>query len=274
MKSVILAAIALAAVLPSAAFAQEAARPREKARPDRAIAAELGTGIDYQEGKYGTGQQIETVSVPATLRVRTGRVTLVANVPWQRIEGPGNTVGGGGLLGLPIIIDPTRPATRQVRQGLGDTRVCAAYTIPGEILGGVSLSLTAQAKLPTASARKGLGTGEVDYTAGAEVSTRVGRIEPYAAVGYTIPGDPDGFELRNSVSARAGASLGLSDRVSGNVSYGYARSLSPLVPDEQQIGTGINAQLGHGLRLGVQGSAGLSDGSPDFGAGLSIGIRL
>lgn len=274
MNRVILSAAALAAALPSAATAQEAARAPETARPNREAAAELSTGIDYQEGDYGTGERIESVSVPATLRVRTGRVTLVASVPWQRLEGPGNAVGGGGLLGLPIIIDPTRPATRQVRQGFGDTRVGAAYTFPGESLGGVSLSLTGQAKLPTASVRKGLGTGEVDYTAGAEVSTRIGRVEPYAAVGYTIPGDPKGFDLRNSLSARAGASLGLSDKVSGNVTYGYARSLSPLVPDEQQVGTGINAQLGPGLRLGVQGSAGLSDGSPDFGAGLSLGFRL
>lgn len=274
MKKIVLSAAAIAAMLPGAAVAQDAARPPETARPNRAAATELSTGIDYQKGDYGTGQQIETVSVAATLRVRAGRVTLVASVPWQRVDGPGNAVGGGGLLGLPIVIDPTRPATRQVRQGLGDTRVGAAYTIPGETLGGVSLSLTGQVKLPTASMRKGLGTGAVDYTAGAEVSTRIGRVEPYAAVGYTVPGDPDGFELRNSVSARAGASLGLSDKVSGNVTYGYARSLSPLVPDEQQIGTGINAQLARGLRLGVQGSAGLSDGSPDFGAGLNLGIRL
>ena len=273
MNRIFVSAAALAAALPSGALAQEAARAPEAAPPIRA-AAELSTGIDYQEGDYGTGQQIVTVSVPATLRVRTGRVTLVASMPWQRIEGPGNAVGGGGLLGLPIIIDPTRPATRQVRQGLGDTRVGAAYTIPAESLGGVSLSLTGQAKLPTASARTGLGTGEVDYTAGAEVSTRIGRVKPYAAIGYTIPGDPEGFDVRNSLSARAGASLGLSDKVSGNVTYGYARSLSPLVRDEQQIGTGLNAQLGRGLSLGVQGSAGLSDGSPDFGAGLSLGVRL
>lgn len=273
MSRVILSAAALAAALPCAAFAQEAGPPQTP-RPNRAAAAELSTGIDYQEGDYGTGEQIETVSVPATLRIRTGRVTVVASVPWQRIEGPANAVGGGGLLGLPIIIDPTRPSNRQVREGLGDARVGAIYTIPRESLRGVSLSLTGQAKLPTAAVRKGLGTGEADYTAGAEVSTRIGRVEPFAAVGYTIPGDPAGFDLRNSLSARAGALLGLSGKVSGNVTYGYARSLSPLVPDEQQIGTGINAQLGHGLRLGVQGSAGLSDGSPDFGAGLSLGIRL
>lgn len=271
MKSILFSA---ALALPAVAAAQEAARPAQAAQQPSRVSAELTTGLDYQEGDYGTGERIELVSAPVTLRARTGRVTLTASVPWQRLEGPGNAVGGGGLLGLPIVIDPTRPPARQVRQGLGDTRIAAAYTIPGESLGGVTLSLSGQAKLPTASAAKGLGTGEVDYTAGAEVSARIGRIRPYAALGYTVPGDPQGFNLRNSLSARAGAALGLSDKVTGNLAYGYARSLSPLVPDEQQIGTGISAAIGKRLTLGLQGSAGLSDGSPDFGAGLSLGIGL
>lgn len=269
MKPVLLAA----ALVPASAYAQDIARPAEAARESR-TGAEFSTGLEYQEGDYGTGERIELISIPATLQGRTGRLTLSASVAWQRLEGPGNAVGGGGgLLGLPVIIDPTRPATRQVREGLGDARVAAAYTIPGESLGGVTLSLTGQAKLPTASTRKGLGTGETDYTAGAEVSTRVGRVQPYAAVGYTVPGDPDGFDLRSSVAARAGIGLKVSDKLAGNLAYGYARSLSPLAPDEQQIGTGISAAVGKGFTLGVQGSVGLSDGSPDFGAGLSLAIR-
>lgn len=272
LHSAAAAAAALAAAQPATALAQHVADPAA-ARPGRS-AAEFVTGVDYQEGDYGTGQRIGLASIPATVRVRTGRVTLSASVPWQRLEGPGNAVGGGGLLGLPIVIDPTRPSARQVRQGLGDARIAAAYTIPAESLGGVSLSLTGQAKLPTASARKGLGTGEADYTAGAEVSTRIGRVQPFAGVGYTIAGDPEAFELRNGLSARAGAALGLSDKVSADLSYGYASSLSPLVPDEQQIGTGLSAAVGPRLTLGVRGSAGLSDGSPDLGAGLSLGIRL
>lgn len=152
--------------------------------------------------------------------------------------------------------------------------MAAAYIIPGESLGWVTLSLSGQTKLPTASAREGLGTGEVDYTAGAEISTRIGRVQPYVSVGYTLPGDPDGFDLRNSLSALAGASLDLSEKVTGSFAYGYARSLRPLVPDEQRIGTGISATTGREFTLGVQGSAGLSDGSPDFDGGLSLGMRL
>jgi hypothetical protein len=235
---------------------------------------EFSTGIDYQTGKYGTGERIDILSAPATVRHRNGRVSLVATIPYHRVEGPSNAVGGGGLLGLPIIVDPTRPSTRTVREGIGDARVGAAYTIPRESLGGVALSLSGQVKIPTASRAKGLGTGEADYSVGAEVSTRIGRVVPFGAIGYTMPGDPKDYRLRNSVSARAGAVLGLSGRTEAQVSYDYARSVSALVPDEQQITTGLNSAISKRVSIGLQGSAGLSDGSPDVAAGLRIGLKL
>ncbi|HYE27745.1 MAG TPA: transporter [Allosphingosinicella sp.] len=233
---------------------------------------EVGGGVEYQQGDYGTGERIEILSVPARFKLQSGRVTLTANVPWQRIEGPGNAVGGGGLLG--IIIDPTQPAARTVRQGLGDVRLGATYAVPRASLGGVGLAVSGQVKLPTASSAKGLGTGAIDYAVGAEVSTRVGDVVPFAAVGYTVPGDPDGYELRNGLSARAGAALGLSKSAELHVAYGYARNLSPRLADEQQISTGLSARVSKRLSIGVQGTAGLSDGSPDVGAGLSLGIRM
>lgn len=272
MRIIIL--LAAAAATPAAAQTEAAPATPAAAVPANEAKVELSTGLDYQQGEYGTGERIETLSVQNGLRVTTGRVTLSASLPWQRIEGPGNAVGGGGLLGLPIVVDPTRPATRTARSGIGDARLGAAYAIPQGRLGGVGLALTGQVKLPTASREKGLGTGETDYAVGAEASTTLGGVTPFASVAYTMPGDPEGFELRNGLSARAGVAAPLSNGVRGHVAYGYAQSLSPLVPDEQQIGAGLNAAVGNRLSVGVYGSAGLSEGSPDVGAGLSLGLRL
>lgn len=235
-------------------------------------AVELSTGLEYQEGKYGTGQKVETTSIPTNLRVSTGRFRFTATLPYLRIDAPGNVVGGGGgFLGLPIIVDPTQPATRVRREGLGDLRLGAAYTVPSSSL---DLTLLGQVKVPTASERKRLGTGKVDYAVGAELSKNFGGVAPFAGVTYTMPGDPQGYDLRNSISGRAGVAVQMGAGVRGNVSYGYAQSLSPLVPDEQQISTGINAGLSNRLSLGLYGSAGLSQGSPDVAVGLQLGMRL
>ena len=250
------AAVALAAPLPALA------------EP----AAEIVTGLEYQEGDYFTGQRVEILSVQNTLRVRSGRATLAASLPWHRLEAPGNVVGGGGLLGLPILTDPSRPATRDVREGIGDLRLGAGYSLPAP--GGVALTLSGQVKLPTASASRGIGTGETDVSVGAEAARSFGALTPFVAVGYTMPGEPEAYELRNSLSARGGIAMQLSPSLRGNVAYGYAQSVSPLVPDEQQISTGLSANLSRSLTLGLHGNAGLSAGSPDIGAGISLGFRL
>lgn len=234
--------------------------------------AELSSGLEYQDGKYGTGQKIETISIPTNLRISTGRFQFSATLPYVRIDAPGNVVGGGGgVLGLPIIIDPNQPATRNRREGLGDLKLGAAYTVPTSA---IDLVLSGQVKVPTASQQKGLGTGEVDYSVGAEVSKSFGIVSPFVGVSYTIPGDPKGYDLRNSFSARGGIAAMLGSRVRGYVSYGYAQSLSRLVPNERQISTGINAGLSNRLSLGLFGTAGLSQGAPDLGAGLQLGVRL
>ena len=233
---------------------------------------ELSTGLDYREGDYGTGESIETWEVPTSLRVQSGQFLFSATLPYLRVDAPGNVVGGGGgILGLPIIVDPTEPPGRVRREGIGDLELGAAYTVPSEDIG---LTFSGQVKVPTASTAKRLGTGEFDYAVGAELSRSFGRVTPFVGVGYTMPGDPDQYDLGNSLSARAGAAVQMGKRVRGHVTYGYAESISPLIPDEQQISTGINAGLSDRLSLGLYGAAGLSKGSPDVGAGVRLGTSF
>jgi len=264
---------ATAALAASPALANQAQEQSAVIRPAPSrTAVELSTGVEYQEGKYGTGQKIETTSIPTNLRISTGRLQFTATLPYVRIDAPGNVVGGGGgILGLPILIDPNQPATRNRREGIGDLKVGAAYTVP---VSAIDLVLSSQLKVPTASRHDGLGTGEVDYSLGAEISKSFGIISPFVGVAYTMPGDPKGYDLRNSFSARGGIAAMLAPRVRGYVSYGYAQSLSHLIANERQISTGINAGLSNRLSLGLFGTAGLSQGSPDVGAGVQLGVRL
>ena len=235
-------------------------------------AAEVSTGAEYQEGDYGTGERVETLTVDNRVRVESGGLFLFASLPWRRIEAPGNVVGGGGLLGLPIIIDPTRPGGREVREGIGDLRLGGGYRLPR--VAGFELALTGELKLPTASASRGIGTGEVDVAAGAEASRTFGAITPFVGISYTIPGDPEGYELRDSFAARGGLLARLTPGLQGIFAYGFAQSLSPLVPAEQQLSTALDVALSGRMSLGLHGSAGLSAGAADFGAGVRLGWRM
>lgn len=262
------------AAAPALAQTAASADPDEQESAGQApsVAAEFVTGVDFQEGDYLAGERVKVLAVRNIARLRAGRTTFSVSLPWQRMEAPGNVVGGGGVLGLPIIVDPTRPDAREVRQGLGDLRLGVDQSLPA--VGGFELTLSGQVKLPTASAERGMGTGETDFAMGAELARSFGPLMPFVSIGFTIPGDPAAYELRNSLSAQAGVALRLGRDLRGNVSYGYAQSTSPLVPDEQQISTGLNANLSRTVSLGVYGNAGLSRGSPDVGAGVSLGFRI
>lgn len=254
-------------ILPSLAAAAVLAASPAFAQP----ASELSVSAEYQEGDYGTGESIETLTLQTRLQVETGRFFFYGTLPWQRIEAPGNVVGGGGgLLGLPIVIDPTRPAARDAREGIGDLRVGGGVRAAAPA--GIDVALIGEVKLPTAA--DGLGTGEADFSIGAEASRAIGPVTPFAALSYTMPGDPQGYELRDSFAARGGISAQLSRGVRGMLAYGYAQSLSPLVPDEQQLSTALEIGLSQRLSLGLHGSAGLSEGSPDVGASVRLGWRL
>ena len=269
IKFLILTAAAFGTpVLAESASSESSDGPIARSGWDTGISA----GVEYQEGDFGTGQRIATRANPVSAFANKGRFRFSATLPFLRVDAPGNVIGGGGgLLGLPIIVDPTQPATRERREGLGDLRLNTSYTIPA---GRAAIALWKQVKVPTASAAKGLGTGKADYSFGGELAVSAGRIVPFANLGYTLAGDPDGYDLRNSLSARAGANLRITDSVAVRGSYNYAQSPNPGIKAEQTLSTALQANLTQSLSLGVYGSTGLSTNAPDFGAGVQIGLRL
>ncbi|MGN3973547.1 hypothetical protein [Tsuneonella sp. SYSU-LHT278] len=250
------------------ALAQQS--PAEPAR-DNAAHVQFSTGFDYERGDYGTGTEIEKESVPLSLVVAKGRVRASAQTSLVRLTAPANVVAPSGPLGLPILVDPTRPDTVDTRQGMGDLHLSAAYDLP---LGGVSATIGTGVKVPTASVDKGLGTGKADYSVRVDLAKPLGSVTPFAGVAYTVTGDPDGFDLRNSLSAQAGASLRLAGSTSAHLGYAIAQSQVAGGEDDQRIVGGLNTGVGKNLSLGFYGSGGLTDGASDFGGGVTLGIRL
>ena len=235
-----------------------------------AAAVEVSAGAEFQRFEVSATENVDKFSVPLTARLTTGPLRISAQLPYVRITGPGNVVAPSGPLGLPILIDPTKPAEVSTREGVGDLRVGVAYDLP---VPGLNVSLSSGAKLPTASAEKGLGTGETDYWLGTEFSTTLGAVTPFAGIAYTKAGDPDGFELRNTLSGQAGAALRLGSSTSAHLGYSYAEGASQSAQDEQRLFGGMNTAVGNGLSLGLYGSAGVN-GPADVGAGVRLGIGL
>lgn len=250
-------------LLPAPALAQSTSP-----RPAK-TSVELSTGVEYQQGTYGLHENIDLLSAPTTLTVRHGKLTFAASLPYVRFNAPANVVTGGGILGVPIIVPPTTTTERRTRSGIGDLRLTGSYTLSDAPVG---VSLSAQVKLPTASASKGIGTGKTDVAVGGELFKRLGRVTPYLDLAYTMPGSPAGYRLDDSVSGQIGAAVQIGKRVRGHLGYAYAQAISPTLEDQQSLAAGINVGVTRNVTLAMYGSAGVSRGAPDVVAGMQVGF--
>lgn len=257
-------------VLCAPLHAQKSEMVPPSAKHRNGAAVEFFTGVEFQQFEISDTEEVDKLSVPITARLTTGPLRISAQLPYVRVTGPGNVVAPSGPLGLPILTDPTKPAEVSTRQGLGDLRVGASYAVP--VLG-IDISLNGGAKLPTASSENGLGTGEADYWVGTDVSASVGAVTPFAGLTYTKAGDPEDFELRNTLSGQAGAALRLGSSTSAHLGYSYAENAGQSAHNEQRVFGGVNTAVGNGLSLGFYGSAGVN-GPANVGAGVSLGIGL
>jgi hypothetical protein len=228
------------------------------------------TGVDYSSGDYGATDKTNILVVPLNARLSSGDLRVSATLPYLRIKGPGSVIGGGE--GGPIVVDPGSDLPVTKRSGLGDLSLSATYGVLRQDNAGFDLDLTGRVKLPTASKAKGLGTGKADYGVSAEVARTFGNATPFLSVGYRMPGDPEGINLRNSMTASAGASFAAGSTVL-IASYDYAGRTSANAFDSHSLFGAVSGAATERLNLTGYGTAGLSKGAADYGLGLLMTLK-
>jgi hypothetical protein len=249
-----------------------------------ADAVTFGVGVDYSSGDYGTGTTTEILSVPFSARYAVGNWTYKASLPWLRVSGDPNVLPGVGLVvntnphgrgrgqGGTTVPDPTEPESGTA-SGIGDLNLSATYSF--DTGGPFGIDLTGKAKIATADEDKGLGTGANDYGLAVDVYRAFGATTVFGGVGYTMLGDSDYVE----VDGIANASLGVSHKLgaTGNsvgVAYDWRQAASSSFDDRSEL-TGFYSFGGQSPnRFQVYATAGLSDGSPDWGGGIGYTRRF
>lgn len=239
----------------------------------------LGVGVDYSSGDYGTETTTKILSVPVGAKYATGDWLFRASLPWIRVDsdanvlpglgvvdnlnpvgrGRGNGNGGGG--------DPTAPTTGTT-SGIGDLRLAATYAIPME--GAWGVDLTGNVKIATADEDKGLGTGANDYGAAVDVYRSVGELTTvFGGVGYTMLGDSDYIEVDSVLNGNVGFSRKFGNNSAGLV-YDYRQPTSEDADDRSEITGFFSFPASDTSRVQLYALTGLTEGSPDWGAGLNF----
>jgi hypothetical protein len=221
-----------------------------------------GITPSYFSGSYGTNFRTDIFYLPLDLEAKTGNLTLKATIPYIRVHSQGAVIAGGAVIG-------TTGGQPTTRSGLGDIWLEARYRIKLDNQGD-SISPYAKLKLGTASRANGLGTGANDVEFGGRFRTRIGeRFFPFAQLGYRIHGQAAGIVLDDVLTYQAGVSYLVNAANIATLLYAGHESTQPgLAPASEIIGA-WNFRVRRDTDLQAFGLLGLSNGSPDYGGGLS-----
>lgn len=235
----------------------------------------LGVGADYSSGDYGTDTTTTILSVPVTAKYTTGAWSFKASLPWMRVDGDPNVVPG---LGSVTNLNPRgrgrgagggtpSPVESGTESGMGDLRLAATYSI--DTGGPLGVDLTANAKVATADEDKGLGTGANDYGVAVDLYRDFDGTLLFGGVGYTALGDSDFIGVDSVLNANAGASWKVGTGSLGAM-YDWRAAASDDADDRSELTGFYSFPAGERTKMQVYAVKGLSDGSPDWGLGLSL----
>ncbi len=225
----------------------------------------LSAGYDFSTGTYGSTERTDVNYFPFLVRYERDDWVLRLTVPYLRVTGPGTIVGGDN----PIVL-PQTTTQRTSAEGLGD--VVAAATYP--LINGVSgwfVDATAKVKFGTASAQKGLGTGENDYGVQLDFTKVLGAFSPLASVGYRVMGSSEQLQLRNVWGFSAGAAYRIESGFSTGAYYDFRQAAAQGSAPLRELTAYVLKRLGEHWRVQLYLTHGFSDGSPDWGGGLNAG---
>jgi hypothetical protein len=230
----------------------------------------FSTGVDYTNGDYGEAQDTTIITAPFSAGYLGEGWSVAAVVPIVSIDGPGTIVPGGlsggplgGLLGG---AEAAAPVGGVDATGLGDVSLSASV-VPVKTQGGMELSLNGRVRFATGDADRGLGTGESAVALGGGLRQSLGaRAAVYGSVGYEQAFESGG----GGVIAGVGAETYVAERVIAGGTLDFSQTTSDLRRDSSQAGAYVGFDVGSSTRLLAYGSAGLTETSPDVGAGLRL----
>ena len=227
-------------------------------------------GYHYSRGDY-TGSDITTIQyVPLVLTADVDRWRAQLILPYLHIDGPPGIIDG-----------PSGPIeTDGAAGGLGDLLLRGSYLLPlqswlpsawsGEAWVPY-VDLIGLVKFPTASRADGLGTGEYDFGIETGLTWTIGHLTPFANAGYRFLGSPPGTHLDDVFTGSIGAMYQFLATLNGGLLLDYRQAPTEETGERLELVPFGSWTFIAPWSLDAYVSAGLANGSPDFGTGVQIG---
>ena len=241
----------------------------------------FSTGADYSSGDYGRATETQTWYFPANVKVTDGNWSAKVTVPYLQIKGPAGVLGGGDSVvicddnsgsgkgnGCPVV----GPNTITTRSGLGDIIGALTYTIDLKDYD-FYLDLTGKIKVPTADEDKGLGTGEIDYTARMDATKMFGSTYIFGGFGRRFVGSNAQLQFDDIWLFNAGAGYQVTKKFGIGASYDFRESPSN-AEDPSEATAYLTYKITDSVKAMLYRVIGFSDGSPDESTGIQISYNF
>jgi hypothetical protein len=211
-------------------------------------------GVEYTSGDYGGAVDYEDLYVPLTLTYGLRRVALRLTVPYLEAETSAGTTASG----------------------LGDVIAgITVYDLWRSADGSMALDFTGKIKLGTADETEGLGSGENDYSLQTGLYKALPKGGGFSTgVGYRARGDTAAVDLEDVWFAYIGGLHAFSSRTRGGIFFDYREASIAGNDAVQELSAFIARRTSSRWGVQVYLLKGLSDTSPDWGGGFSVGSRF
>jgi Putative MetA-pathway of phenol degradation len=241
-----------------------------------AQSTQVGVGMEYSRGSYGSVSDTDILSMPFTAKYQTGPWTFQGTLPYLRVKGPGDVIPKLGQVGA---VKGRRKgnagtpstAVRTTESGMGDVVGAATYSLPLQGTPGITLDLTGKIKFGTADEDKGLGTGEHDVSFQAEAyKAYTPQLTLFAGLGHAILGDSEAIPLDNVFFGYLGGTYKFDDRFTGGLSVNLREAASAFSKDQFDLTASVIFRVTPNMKLQGYAVKGIADGSPDHALGAHV----
>jgi hypothetical protein len=270
-KSILYAAALIAIACSGLSPIAFSAEPDDAAKDSNTVI--IGTGLDYNTGKYGTRQTSRELSVPIMAAYDTENYAFEASIPYIWESGPAGTIAGARRTRL----DGKGNIVRE--HGWGDvTTGITRFLIEDEDTG-VSVDVKGIVKFATASQSKGLGTGKNDYSFQGDVSKASGRFGVFGTLGYSILGSPgnvvvtgvqEDIVFHNVFYGYLGATYKMTDKLKGGLTFHEEEASQVGGFQQRDLMASLTNKLTSSTKLQMYLARGLAKGSPAWDIGAII----
>ncbi len=251
----------------------EATENRESRSREAAplLAWQAGTGASFSTGDYGRADKTEVLSVPISLRVRSGDWSLRLASSYVSITGPASVTdiddGEGGADG-----GAAGGSATDTRAGFGDLSLTLAKRF--DLAENTRLTGELRAKFPTASEAERLTTGTTDFTLRGRLSQEVGDVSLRVGAQRRFVTLQGTANLRDTWGVSAGASVDLGERIVSGVDIDWTQSAYAGSNAKTSATAFVSLPLSARLRLTGYGATGLSSNAADLTLGFSLSLRI